>query len=62
MLGEMHSESIYNKLHDVYNPVHNSMHLLPSMVVSVELLEFMEPVDVITYNFVSHYLSLLLHS
>ena len=45
-------------LKDVYNKVHNSTKLLPS-IVPVELLEFSEPVDVITYDFVSQYLSLL---
>jgi hypothetical protein len=43
---------------DVYNKVHNSTRLLPS-ILPVELLEFSDPVDVITYDFVSQYLSLL---
>jgi hypothetical protein len=46
----------------VYNTVQNSTHLLPSLV-SVELLEFMEPVDVIrTYNFVSQQHLSFLHN
>jgi hypothetical protein len=45
-------------LMDVYNKVHNSTRLLPS-IVPVELLEFTEPVDVITYDFVSQYLTML---
>jgi hypothetical protein len=39
-------------LMDVYNKVHNSTKLLPS-IVPVEVLEFTDPVDVITYDFVS---------
>jgi hypothetical protein len=37
---------------DVYNKVHNSTRSLPT-IVPVELLEFTNPVDVITYDFVS---------
>lgn len=45
-------------LANIYNAVHNSTLLLPS-VISVPLLEHHRPVDVIVYDFVPQFLSLL---
>jgi hypothetical protein len=53
------TKSRSGNLTHIYNAVHNSTLMLPSIVPVLALLKNHSPVDVIVYNFVPHFLLLL---